>query len=134
MKNLLFISLFVVSCSPQKRLSKLVSKYPNLIETKDTTIYFQTSSVDTSFVFNNFSSKDTFYIKDTKTKIYRFYDTIRVQQESKKDSLIINTHTIEVKEQTETEKIKRNIFNKLVIILTFIVVIMALYLFRNVIK
>ena len=72
--------------------------------------------------------------KDTKTKIYRFYDTIRVQQESKKDSLIINTHTIEVKEQTETEKIKRDIFNKLVIILTFIVVIMALYLFRNVIK
>jgi len=130
----LLISLFVVSCSPQKRLSKLVSKYPNLIENKDTTIYFQTSSVDTSFVFNNFSSKDTFYIKDTKTKIYRFYDTIRVQQESKKDSLIINTHTIEVKEQTETEKIKRNIFNKLVIILTFIVVIMALYLFRNVIK
>ena len=52
----------------------------------------------------------------------------------KKDSLIINTHTIEVKEQTETEKIKRDIFNKLVIILTFIVVIMALYLFRNVIK
>lgn len=134
MRNLLLISLFVVSCSPQKRLSKLVSKYPNLIETKDTTIYFQTSSVDTSFVFNNFSSKDTFYIKDTKTKIYRFYDTIRVQQESKKDSLIINTHTIEVKEQTETEKIKRDIFNKLVIILTFIVVIMALYLFRNVIK
>lgn len=134
MRNLLLISLFVVSCSPQKRLSKLVSKYPNLIENKDTTIYFQTSSVDTSFVFNNFSSKDTFYIKDTKTKIYRFYDTIRVQQESKKDSLIINTHTIEVKEQTETEKIKRNIFNKLVIILTFIVVIMALYLFRNVIK
>ena len=130
----MLISLFVVSCSPQKRLSKLVSKYPNLIETKDTTIYFQTSSVDTSFVFNNFSSKDTFYIKDTKTKIYRFYDTIRVQQESKKDSLIINTHTIEVKEQTETEKIKRDIFNKLVIILTFIVVIMALYLFRNVIK
>jgi len=134
LRNLLLISLFVVSCSPQKRLSKLVSKYPNLIETKDTTIYFQTSSVDTSFVFNNFSSKDTFYIKDTKTKIYRFYDTIRVQQESKKDSLIINTHTIEVKEQTETEKIKRDIFNKLVIILTFIVVIMALYLFRNVIK
>ena len=134
MRNLLLISLFVVSCSPQKRLSNLVSKYPNLIETKDTTIYFQTSSVDTSFVFNNFSSKDTFYIKDTKTKIYRFYDTIRVQQESKKDSLIINTHTIEVKEQTETEKIKRDIFNKLVIILTFIVVIMALYLFRNVIK
>lgn len=134
MRNFLLISFFIISCTPTQRLTRLVNKYPHLIQNTDTTIYYQTSSVDTSFVFNNFSTKDTFYIQETQTKIYRFYDTIRVEQDSKKDSIIINTHTIEVKEQTKKEKIERNIFNKLVIILTFIVVIMALYLFRNVIK
>jgi len=130
----LLISFFIISCTPSQRLTRLVGKYPYLVENKDTTIYYQTSSVDTSFVFNNSSTSDTFYIQETQTKIYRFYDTIRVEQDSKKDSIIINTHTIEVKEQTKKEKIERNIFNKLVVILTFIVVIMALYLFRNVIK
>lgn len=134
MRNFLLISFFIISCTPSQRLTRLVGKYPYLIEKKDTTIYYQTSSVDTSFVFNNSSTSDTFYIQETQTKIYRFYDTIRVEQDSKKDSVIINTHTIEVKEQTKKEKIERNIFNKLVVILTFIVVIMALYLFRNVIK
>ncbi len=134
MRNFFLISFFIISCTPSKRLTRLVSKYPYLVENKDTTIYYQTSSVDTSFVFNNSSTSDTFYIQETQTKIYRFYDTIRVEQDSKKDSIIINTHTIEVKEQTKKEKIERNIFNKLVVILTFIVVIMALYLFRNVIK
>jgi hypothetical protein len=134
LRNFLLISFFIISCTPSQRLTRLVGKYPYLIEKKDTTIYYQTSSVDTSFVFNNSSTSDTFYIQETQTKIYRFYDTIRVEQDSKKDSVIINTHTIEVKEQTKKEKIERNIFNKLVVILTFIVVIMALYLFRNVIK
>ena len=134
MRNFLLISFFIISCTPSQRLTRLVSKYPYLIQNTDTTIYYQTSSVDTSFVFNNSSTSDTFYIQETQTKIYRFYDTIRVEQDSKKDSIIINTHTIEVKEQTKKEKIERNIFNKLVVILTFIVVIMALYLFRNVIK
>ena len=134
MRNFLLISFFIISCTPSQRLTRLVSKYPYLIQNTDTTIYYQTSSVDTSFVFNNSSTSDTFYIQETQTKIYRFYDTIRVEQDSKKDSVIINTHTIEVKEQTKKEKIKRNIFNKLVVILTFIVVIMSLYLFRNVIK
>lgn len=134
MRNFLLISFFIISCTPSQRLTRLVGKYPYLVENKDTTIYYQTSSVDTSFVFNNSSTSDTFYIQETQTKIYRFYDTIRVEQDSKKDSIIINTHTIEVKEQTKKEKIERNIFNKLVVILTFIVVIMALYLFRNVIK
>jgi hypothetical protein len=134
LRNFLLISFFIISCKPTQRLTRLVNKYPHLIQNTDTTIYYQTSSVDTSFVFNNFSTKDTFYIQETQTKIYRFYDTIRVEQDSKKDSIIINTHTIEVKEHTKKEKIKRNIFNKLVIILTFIVVIMSLYLFRNVIK
>ena len=126
--------LLIVGCTPQKRLTNLVSKYPYLIQDNDTTIYYQTSSVDTSFVFNKTSNSDTFYIQETQTKIYRYYDTIRVEQDGIKDSVIINTHTIEIKEQSKKDKLERSIFNKLVIILTFIVVIMSLYLFRNVFR
>ena len=126
--------LLIVGCTPQKRLTNLVSKYPYLIQDNDTTIYYQTSSVDTSFVFNKTSNSDTFYIQETQTKVYRYYDTIRVEQDEIKDSIIINTHTIEIKEQTDKDKLQRSIFNKLVIILTFIVVIMSLYLFRNVFR
>ena len=126
--------LLIVGCTPQKRLTNLVSKYPYLIQDNDTTIYYQTSSVDTSFVFNKTSNSDTFYIQETQTKVYRYYDTIRVEQDEIKDSIIINTHTIEIKEQTDKDKLQRSIFNKLVIILTFIVVIMSLYLFRNILR
>jgi len=129
---LILILLLIVGCTPQKRLANLVSKYPYLIQDNDTTIYYQTSSVDTSFVFNKTSNSDTFYIQETQTKVYRYYDTIRVEQDGIKDSIIINTHTIEIKEIPKKLKLERNIFNKLVIILTFIVVIMSLYLFRNV--
>ena len=70
--------LLIVGCTPQKRLANLVSKYPYLIQDNDTTIYYQTSSVDTSFVFNKTSNSDTFYIQETQTKVYRYYDTISV--------------------------------------------------------
>lgn len=134
MKNVFVILLFLVSCTPAKRLSRLVEKYPYLIQDKDTTIYYQTSSVDTTFVFNTTSKIDTFYIQETQTKIYRHFDTIRVDQKPIRDSIILKTHTVEIKESKKSDKDTRNLFNKIVVILTFIVVIMALYIFRNILK
>ena len=125
---------FLVSCTPAKRLSRLVEKYPYLIQDTDTTIYYQTSSVDTTFVFNTTSKIDTFYIQETQTKIYRHFDTIRVDQKPIRDSIILKTHTVEIKESKKSDKDKRNLFNKIVVILTFIVVIMALYILRNIFK
>lgn len=127
---LAFLSLCLFSCSPTKRLTKILKENPNLIETNDTTIYLKTVNVDTTFVFNKTSNNDTFYIKDIKTKIYRFYDTLRVETENKIDSIIIKTHTIKMIPEQENKKI----FNKIVVILSFFVVIMALYVFRNIFK
>jgi hypothetical protein len=73
-------------------------------------------------------------IEETKTKIFRHYDTIRVEQESIRDSVIINKEIIKIAEKSKIDKFKESIFNKLIVILTFIVVIMALYMFRNTIK
>ena len=134
MRNFLLISLLIYSCTPAHRLTRLVNKYPSLIQKFDTTIYYNTIRVDTSFVFNNSSTSDTFYIQETQTKIFRYFDTLKVFQDSIRDSLIIKTHTIEIKENTKTDKNSESWYDKLVVILIFITVIMVLYLFRNAIK
>lgn len=132
---MLLSALFLFSCTPAKRLSKILKENPNLIETNDTTIYLKTVNVDTTFIFNKISNVDTFYIKDIKTKIYRFYDTLRVETENTTDSIIIKTHTIKmIPEQKNKEQENKKIFNKIVVILSFFVVIMALYVFRNIFK
>lgn len=130
MKKLFFIFLIITSCSPAKRLSRLLAKNPYLSQNVDTTIYFQTSSVDTQFVFNNSTNVDTFFIEKTQTKIYRFYDTLMVEQEPIIDSISIIKKTVNIKEKEKDN----NFYNKAIVLLSFIVVIMGLYLFRNTIK
>jgi len=97
MERLIYILCFIlVSCSPSKKLTRLVTKYPGLIQNIDTTIYFETKSIDTSFVFTNNSNVDTFYIAKTNTTIYRHLDTIWYQAKPIRDSVIITKQIIKV--------------------------------------
>ena len=123
MKYLLLIFLFC-NCTPTKQLSRLIKNNPDLIQNVDTTIYIESSSVDTSFIFSENFNRDTFYIEDIKTKIFRYYDTLRVETESTRDSVIIKTNTIKI----IPEKVKQNYFNKIIIVLSFLVVLMVLYI------
>jgi hypothetical protein len=129
-KKLAFIFVIITSCSPATRLSRLLANNPYLIQNVDTTIYFETSSVDTQFVFNNSTNVDTFFIESTKTKIYRFYDTLRVEQIPVIDSVSVIKKTVNIQEKEKDN----NFYNKAIVVLSFIVIIMALYLFRNIIK
>jgi len=122
-KYLILIFLFC-NCTPTKQLSRLIKNNPDLIQNVDTTIYIESSSVDTSFIFSENFNRDTFYIEDIKTKIFRYYDTLRVETESIRDSVIIKTNTIKI----VPEKIKQNHFNKVIIVLSFLVVLMVLYI------
>ena len=123
MKYLILIFLFC-NCTPTKQLSRLIKNNPDLIQNVDTTIYIESSSVDTSFIFSENFNRDTFYIEDIKTKIFRYYDTLRVETESTKDSVIIKTNTIKIM----PEKAKQNYFNKIIIVLSFLVALMVLYI------
>mgnify|MGYP003676897828 FL=1 len=123
MKYLIIVLLFC-KCTPTKQLSRLIKNNPDLIQNVDTTIYIESSSVDTSFIFSENFNRDTFYIEDIKTKIFRYYDTLRVETESTRDSVIIKTNTIKI----VPEKIKQNHFNKVIIVLSFLVVLMVLYI------
>ena len=115
MERIIYIlCFFLLSCSPAKKLSRLVDKYPHLIQNVDTTIYFTTNSVDTSFIFNNYSKIDTFYIAKTNTTIYRHYDTLRVETEPRIDSVIITKQIFNVDKKEDKGM---NILIKLVILL-----------------
>ena len=115
MERLIYIiCFFLLSCSPAKKLSRLVDKYPHLIQNVDTTIYFTTNSVDTSFVFNNSSQIDTFYIAKTNTTIYRHFDTLMVETEPRIDSVIITKQIFNIDKKQDKGM---NILIKLVILL-----------------
>ena len=115
MERIIYIlCFFLLSCSPAKKLSRLVDKYPHLIQNVDTTIYFTTNSVDTSFIFNNYSKIDTFYIAKTNTTIYRHFDTLRVETEPRIDSVIITKQIFNVDKKEDKGM---NILIKLVILL-----------------
>ena len=127
MRVLLIIVLFLTACSPSKRLAKLLNRNPDLIGIFDTTVYFETNSIDTSFILSNTSNRDTFVITDTKIKIYRHFDTIRIDRPTTRDSIFVNTHTI----QAATEK-KR--YPTLIISLSLIALMFLLYMLRNIFK
>ena len=115
MERLIYIiCFFLLSCSPAKKLSRLVDKYPHLIQNVDTTIYFTTNSVDTSFIFNNYSKVDTFYIAKTNTTIYRHFDTLRVKTQPRIDSVIITKQIFNVDKKQDKGM---NILIKLVVLL-----------------
>ena len=52
------IFLILAGCSPTKRLSNLLNKNPYLVTSFDTTIFFETKSIDTSFIFDKNAFQD----------------------------------------------------------------------------
>lgn len=70
----------------------------------DTTIYFETNSADTSFVFNSTNNFDTFFIEKTNTKIFRHFDTLRIVTMPQKDSVIFTNRIINLENKSNSIK------------------------------
>jgi|TARA_B110000908_G_C9890834_1_gene286714 hypothetical protein len=128
MYKLILIFLIFSACSPTKRLNNLLSKNKDLIESFDTTVHFETKSIDTSFVFSSTNTRDTFFINNTKTRIFRYHDTLTIEQDAIKDSATIKTHNIK---KVTIKKKDKGIFRKILILLALITVIFVAYTFRN---
>lgn len=82
MKYILILILFA-SCSPQKRMQRLLKKHPNLITTvdKDTTIRDTITEIDTfisEIHSDSFIIKTDTIIKTNKLTIERFKDKFKV--------------------------------------------------------
>ena len=110
----------MVGCTPQKRLLRLLTKHPYLLEQNDTLVTFKTPSVDTMFFFSKDTlvNRDTFVIRETKTRIYRHFDTLKVKQESLKDSVVVSQE-VTIKEN------KSNIDKLSTLIEKFVYLVMA---------
>ena len=138
-KNLIFFIITVLllaSCSPQRRLHRLVKKHPELtkidtIKTIDTVIV-PGPKVDT--VFSSEVLKDTVTITKEKLqiKLVEVNDTIYLDAEVKPDTVII-TKEIPIQKivHIEPEKWYITIWNKfkfwLFFILSFIVLLLVLF-------
>jgi hypothetical protein len=76
------ILLFLlVACSPQKRLNRLIDKYPHLTETSiDTIIVIDTviiDNYDTTILSNVIRHDSTIVLNNEKVYLKYFYDTLR---------------------------------------------------------
>lgn len=93
---MLYILIAMFSCSPERRMARIVKKHPELL-VKDTLLLTDTtiikgSSVDSLFTF----SKDTIVISDSNQTIKYFYNTVTHQNYIKG----------EVKERTVVKEIR----------------------------
>lgn len=113
----------IVKTSPQEVLDMLTTKYPEFIKTrvdtiKDTT-YIIHHGYDTTIVTK---SRDTIVLKDI--KILRNYDTIRVLQDTRIDTIV---KTITIPKYIVTEKIDNSkVLTKLLLILFALIILILL--------
>lgn len=73
--------LLLIACSPQKRLNRLIDKYPHLTETTIDTIYSIDTVIildyDTTVVNNIIKQRTDTVIYNEKVFLKYFYDTLR---------------------------------------------------------
>ncbi len=71
----------LIACSPQKRLNRLINKYPHLTETTIDTIYSIDTVIidnyDTTILSNIIKHDSTIVINNEKVYLKYFYDTLR---------------------------------------------------------
>lgn len=86
---LLLILGSLFSCSPQKRLNRLLKKHPELLTSQKDTIYIEGVETDTVFYYNQ---KDTVVIKEGRLTMKYFYNnndsTVFLRGECAPDTLI----------------------------------------------
>ena len=84
-KILLILSLF--GCSAQKRITRIINKHPELSHTIDSVVVREYESYDTQTIINHIDSI-VINNQSVTTKIYRNYDTFRVEQDIKPDTIV----------------------------------------------
>jgi len=131
LKNSILI-LLLVSCSPQKRLNRLITKHPNLIQL-DTLIVRDTIVIE-SFNYDTvttFKYSDTTIIVNTEKVLARYYyDTLRQEIwheiECKEDTIfyekLVTVEKVVYKELSFWEK-----YQTLIYILLGLFILLVLY-------
>jgi hypothetical protein len=133
-KLVIILSLLLASCSPQKKLAKLMKEHPELFKDKVTvTVRHDTlisKEIHKDSVINNIYSKDTVYIKEGRETVKYVYEQgskAYISADVKADT-IIKIVTDTVKSRTIIKEVKApktgfEIFSEWAIIIILIVVV-----------
>jgi hypothetical protein len=137
MKYLIILSIFLISCSPQKRLQRLVKNNPELIRV-DTIHFRDTINVITNEVYKDTLltlksiSKDTLIITKENLRIKTFYnyhtDSIFISGECQSDTVFVPYEVAIPISNIVMEEVGFN-WNKLITVLITILIIIALIIF-----
>lgn len=128
----------LIACSPQKRLNRLINKYPYLTETSIDTIFVIDTIIidnyDTTVLSNIIKHDSTIVINNEKVYLKYFYDTV-------KETLI---HQIEcfgdtiIKEKIIPYKVEKVVYKELTwwqqykhLIIIFALLILALIVLKK---
>lgn len=132
MKKTLFILvvLLVAGCSPEKRLSRLIEKYPHLVSTdtifNEVSIVTEKTKIDTLFSIKT-PPPDTLIIERNKTrlklKIDTLYKTIYASAECLPDTI-----TISVPTEVKTVKVKHESIKEFVVLCFVLAILFLLFL------
>ena len=82
-----YLIIVLVSCSAQRRITRIINKHPELSNTIDSVVIKEYETFDTQTFVNEI---DSLVIENqtVTTKIFRFYDTLRVEQDIKPDTIV----------------------------------------------
>jgi len=86
LSGLIIFYIFVVGCSPQKRLDRLIQRHPELVKI-DTTIVHDTTIIETTQKDTVF--KDTTFFKLLRDTIVINNDRLTIRQYHSRDSIFI---------------------------------------------
>ena len=135
MKYLIILSIFLISCSPQKKLQRLVKNNPELIRV-DTIHFRDTINVITNEVYKDTLltlksiSKDTLIITKENLRIKTFYnyhtDSIFISGECQSDTVFVPYEVAIPVSNIVMEEVGFN-WNKLITVLIIIGLIIAVF-------
>ena len=82
-----YLIIVLVSCSAQRRITRIINKHPELSNTIDSIVIKEYETFDTQTFVNEIDSL-VIENQSVTTKIFRFYDTLRVEQDIKPDTIV----------------------------------------------
>ena len=82
-----YLIIVLVSCSAQRRITRIINKHPELSNTIDSVVIKEYETFDTQTFVNEIDSL-VIENQSVTTKIFRFYDTLRVEQDIKPDTIV----------------------------------------------
>ena len=82
-----YLIIVLVSCSAQRRITRIINKHPELSNTIDSVVIKEYETFDTQTFVDEIDSL-VIENQSVTTKIFRYYDTLRGEQDINPDTIV----------------------------------------------